>query len=348
MTTFSDKRNRAVALLSAGLALALSACGGSSPSTPTGECKEIPAAPTNLVATVKSSSEIELSWTGSTVSDSNCSVSYRVHRGADVIAATVAGTTYADSGLTPNTSYNYTVEAVDSAGSSEASSATATTQNVVVGGGGGGGSIGGGGGGGVVIGGGGGGGTVDTIAPSAPAGLSSSNLTANSVTLSWTAATDNVGVIAYDISGAGQPTTTSNTSATLTSLSAGSTYTFIVKARDQAGNVSAGTQIVVTTPGVGGGGGGADVTAPSDPTNLKASNITSMSVTLSWTAATDNVGVVAYDAYKDGSLYGTVGASTTTTVMFSLPSGTTFLFTVKARDAAGNSSNGASISVTTN
>jgi len=80
----------------------------------------------------------------------------------------------------------------------------------------------------------------------------------------------------------------------------------------------------------------ADTDAPTAPTNLAANNPTSNTISLSWTASTDNVGVVGYDIYKDGAFYATV-TGTTATVSGLNPS-TTYNFYVIAKDAAGNAS----------
>ena len=93
-------------------------------------------------------------------------------------------------------------------------------------------------------------------------------------------------------------------------------------------------------------GGTPDTTAPSVPTNLAASNLTSTSLTLSWSASTDNVGVTGYDVYMNGSFKTSV--TSTTSSITGLTASTTYSFTVKAKDAAGNSSaNSATFNVTT-
>ncbi|MCX4766339.1 carbohydrate binding domain-containing protein [Streptomyces sp. NBC_01275] len=103
---------------------------------------------------------------------------------------------------------------------------------------------------------GGGGGGSDTQAPSAPGGLTSTGKTSSSVSLSWNASTDNVGVTAYDVySGSAQVLTVSGTSATVSGLSASTGYTFSVKARDAAGNVSAASNSLSVTTNAGSGGG---------------------------------------------------------------------------------------------
>ncbi|MFD4570939.1 carbohydrate binding domain-containing protein [Streptomyces sp. NPDC058417] len=101
-----------------------------------------------------------------------------------------------------------------------------------------------------------GGGGSDTQAPSVPGGLTSTGKTSTSVSLSWNAATDNVGVTAYDVySGANQVLTVSGTSATVSGLSPSTAYTFSVRARDGAGNVSGPSASVSVTTNAGGGGG---------------------------------------------------------------------------------------------
>ncbi|MFG3295949.1 carbohydrate binding domain-containing protein [Streptomyces sp. NPDC048179] len=100
------------------------------------------------------------------------------------------------------------------------------------------------------------GGSSDTQAPTAPANLTSTGKTSSSVSLSWSAATDNVGVAAYDVyRGSTLATSVSGTSATVSGLSASTAYAFTVKARDAAGNVSAASNAVSVTTDAGSGGG---------------------------------------------------------------------------------------------
>jgi hypothetical protein len=104
----------------------------------------------------------------------------------------------------------------------------------------------------------GGGGNNDTQAPTAPANLSASNTTQTTTDLSWTASTDNIGVTGYNIYRNGSIIAfTSATSFQATSLIASTTYSFSIKAKDAAGNISAASNTAtVTTQSSGGGGGG--------------------------------------------------------------------------------------------
>ena len=79
-----------------------------------------------------------------------------------------------------------------------------------------------------------------------------------------------------------------------------------------------------------------DTEAPTAPTNLVSSNITSNSVTLSWEAATDNIGVTAYDVYQGANLIATVDGLVH--IASGLTPNTAYSFSVIAKDGAGNSS----------
>ncbi|WP_081756939.1 fibronectin type III domain-containing protein, partial [Gorillibacterium massiliense] len=171
----------------------------------------------------------------------------------------------------------------------------------------------------------------DKTAPTVPTDLQSPSKTSTSVNLTWTASTDNVGVTGYDIyNGATLTGSSTTTSYTVTGLTANTSYSFTVKAKDAAGNVSgASTAISVTTDA------SKDTIAPTVPTNLASSSKTSTSVNLTWTALTDNVGVTGYDIYYNGTTL--AGSSQTTSyTVTGLTANTSYSFTVKAKDAAGN------------
>lgn len=183
--------------------------------------------------------------------------------------------------------------------------------------------------------------TADTTAPTAPT-LVASGTTETTTNLSWSGATDNVAVTGYNVyQGATLLGTTSATTANITGLSASTTYTFTVKAKDAVGNVSANSNTVsVTTAAT------SDTIAPSSPT-LSASGTTSTTTNLSWTVATDNVAVTGYDVYKGTTFLGSTTSATTYTVS-GLTASTAYNFTVYAKDAAGNSSvSSNTVSVTT-
>lgn len=187
------------------------------------------------------------------------------------------------------------------------------------------------------------GGSSDTVAPSVPTNLAASGTTQTTTNLSWTASTDNVGVTGYDVyRGTTLLGTTAGTSYAVSGLTASTTYSFTVRAKDAAGNISAASSAlsVTTLAPV------ADTTAPTVPTNLVASGTTASATNLSWTASTDNVGVTGYDVYRGTTLLGTT--ATTSYAVTGLTAATTYSFSVRAKDAAGNVSAASNtVSVTT-
>jgi chitodextrinase len=103
-----------------------------------------------------------------------------------------------------------------------------------------------------------GGGTTDTTAPSTPGGLSATAVSASQINLGWSASTDNVGVLDYDVfrSSGGSAFSvvgsTTGTSYSDTGLAASTTYSYQVKANDAAGNASAASTTASATTAAGG------------------------------------------------------------------------------------------------
>lgn len=90
--------------------------------------------------------------------------------------------------------------------------------------------------------------TADTMAPAVPTGLVATQVSANSVRITWNAASDNVGVVAYEIHRDGVfVAAVGGTSATISGLVPQTLYGMVVKARDAAGNLSASGSLAVTT-----------------------------------------------------------------------------------------------------
>ena len=89
----------------------------------------------------------------------------------------------------------------------------------------------------------------------------------------------------------------------------------------------------------------ADTTAPSVPTGLAKTTGTTTSISVAWTAASDNVAVTGYGLYKGATATGT--ATGTSTVFSGLACGTSYTFSVDAFDAAANRSAKANLTAST-
>src|SRR5262249_46814832 len=101
---------------------------------------------------------------------------------------------------------------------------------------------------------------ADTQAPTAPGGLHSTGTTTTSVTVAWTASTDNVGVTGYSVyNGASTAGNTTSTSYTVSGLSCGTSYSIAVDAYDAAGNRSGKATVNATTAACTGSSGSAAV-----------------------------------------------------------------------------------------
>jgi uncharacterized protein YndB with AHSA1/START domain len=174
-----------------------------------------PSVPTALAATVQPDSSVVLTWNAST--DNVGVTGYEVLRNGTVIATTATpGATL--TGQPVNTNNYYQVRAFDAAGNR--SSNTASVVVVIPG--------------------------PDTTKPSVPKDLAAAVTPPNSVVLTWTASTDNVGVAGYEVYRNGVLATTVTTpTATLTGLTGNNYYQ--VLAFDAAGNKSAKTASVLVT-----------------------------------------------------------------------------------------------------
>src|SRR6266700_162124 len=183
---------------------------------------------------------------------------------------------------------------------------------------------------------------ADTAPPSTPTDLTGAAAGAIGANLSWNASTDNVGVTGYIVRRNGVLVATpATTSYADTGLSAATTYSYTVAARDAAGNISPNsTSVSVTTAST------ADTTPPTTPTGLTGLAAGAIGANLSWNASTDNVGVTGYIVRRNGVQVAT--PATTSYADTGLSAATTYSYTVAARDAAGNiSADSTSVSVTT-
>lgn len=206
------------ALVSAAV-LGLAACGGNAGDPP-------PSAPAGVTAQAGSATTVHVMWRGATGA---AHVSgYEVYRGGRKVKNVPAGQTMVDIvGLTPSTSYTFTVLAKDAEGRrSPHSGAKAVTTPAAV--------------------------AEDTTAPARPTGLKGRSAGPRGARLSWHRPKDGRDITSYDIQQAGTKIHSVDggaASAQITGLRPGTRYRFTITARDAADNASpvSGT-VEVTTP----------------------------------------------------------------------------------------------------
>lgn len=172
----------------------------------------------------------------------------------------------------------------------------------------------------------------DTTPPTKPGAPTFSAVTQTSATATWGPSWDASGVTGYHyrLNGGSWVSIGTTTTVALTGLTASTTYTFEVQARDAAGLYSESSSASFTTPAA------PDTTPPSAPGALSISDITSSSAKTTWTAATDNVGVTGYEYRLNNASTWTTLGNVLTVTLTGLNQLSTYSVDVRARDGAGN------------
>ncbi|MGW1102484.1 discoidin domain-containing protein [Streptomyces sp. NPDC002540] len=221
---------------------------------------QAPTVPANLAFTEPASGQIKLTWSAS--SDDTGVTGYDIYAD-NTLLTSVSGdvTTYTDNRPADQT-VSYYVRARDAAGNQSGNSNTVTRRA----------------------------GTGDTQAPTVPANLALTEQANGRIKLTWSASSDDTGVTGYDIyanntlrgSVAGDVTTYTDTQPT------SATVTYVVRAKDAAGNQS-GNSNSVTRNGSGGAGSnlavGKQISASSVVHTFVAANANDNSVTTYWEGA---------------------------------------------------------------
>ncbi len=256
-----------------------------------------PSVPASLSSSNVSYTSATVNWAAST--DNVGVTGYTIYRNGTQVGTSTT-TSFSSTGLTPATTYQFKVAARDAIGNTSAQSTALSVTTL-----------------------------IDSVAPSVPGKPTSSAQTMTSITLNWTASTDNVALVGYRVFRNGalvaSPTSTTYTD---TGLTPQTSYSYTIAAYDSSGVMSAQSAATpVSTL--------ADNVAPSIPTGLKSSVSAGNNVTLNWTASTDNVAVTGYKIYRNGTQITT--SSTNSIILTNTPSGTSN-YSVAAYDAKGNTS----------
>ncbi|MFD8200194.1 fibronectin type III domain-containing protein [Streptomyces sp. NPDC059701] len=169
--------------------------------------------------------------------------------------------------------------------------------------------------------------------PGAPTGVTAAAGSATSVHVMWNAVGEAEVYEVYRGSTKVKEVPAADRMTDVTRLRPSTAYVFTVRARDAGGRLGpSSTEVRATTPAAA----AADRTAPTVPTGAHGRAAGSRAVQLTWSAATDDRGVVSYDVYQGGAKVHSVGGAQTAAVVTGLRPGTRYAFTVRARDAADN------------
>jgi chitodextrinase len=274
--------------------------------TPT--CPDVtpPSAPSNLGGSAPSCTSVNLSWTGSTDTGGSGLAGYRVFRDSALLKTVSGGTSTSDAVLSGST-HSYQVFAIDGANNVSAGSNTVSVAVPAC---------------------------ADTTPPSVPTGITLAAPSCSQMNVSWTAATDASGIKNYDVyRNSALIATVAGTTYGDSGLTGGTIYSYQVRARDNASNVSAfSTAASAGTPTC------PDVTAPSVPGTPSASAASCSQVNVGWGASTDTggSGLKGYIVYRNGVALPLQPATSKSDT--GLAAGTGYSYQVSAVDNANNES----------
>jgi fibronectin type 3 domain-containing protein len=288
-----------------------------------------PATPANLSAPSENITvtSVYLTWDASTDAGSGLS-KYKIYSrsgggGSYSLVASPTVIYYSHQNLTPSTNYYYYVTAIDNSDNESPSQ-----DNVIA----------------VIT-------VADTSAPAAPSGLSATAVSETGINLTWNEPSDNVGVVSYIVYRSAANANSSFTEYTstpksysFTGLTSSATYYFKVKAKDASGNISDFSSIVSSATQ-------SDTQNPTAPL-IWGQATSSTRIELTWTGATDNKGIAAYEVYRatgSGSFSWIAADTASPYSNSSLSSNTTYKYYIKTRDTSGNISDASNtVTVETN
>lgn len=252
-----------------------------------------PTPPGSIVAAAVGGTRIDVSWSPAVDEQSGIS-GYRVFRDGSEVAVTEA-TAYQDGELTPGTTYEYRVSAINGAGVEGEPSGPASAT------------------------------TPDGTGPTVPTGLTATGVSTESISLSWNASTDaESGIAYYRVFRAGEEIATPTDTEYLdVGLQAGTAYEYRVSAVNGDGLESDLSDPATATT--------EEPEGPPPPTDLTATPDGPNRITVAWVAPAG--GAASYNVYRDGSFVGSV--TSTAFIDTGLQPGTTYGYTVASVDSEG-------------
>lgn len=283
----------------------------------------VPSAPQNVAATVSSTSSINLAWDASADNGGSIVTGYEVTVSPNAGVVVVDGLTASVTGLTAGVSYEFTVKAINSVGSSNGSTASKLVATVPS--------------------------SVTNVSPEMGSDLKSINV-------AWSASDANGSAITgYKVVWLEEGSTVQSmdvdantTSATITGLTTGSSYSVNVIAKNAIGETSVNLS---TSPSV------SLVAAPSAPV-INSATSGNGTLSLDWNPVASNGSIVTsyvveYSTSSDFSNSTTVSlnnsgvmASEPATTVDGLTAGATYYVRVKAVNSVGSSSYSSAQNVT--
>jgi chitodextrinase len=270
-----------------------------------------PAAPTKLTVSNITTTGFRLNWSEST--DNVGVKGYKVFLNDSEVANHSKSQYYA-TGLNPGTTYDLRVSAYDQAGNESDFSVTKfvnTLPSAPP--------------------------PPDTIQPSSPQNLVTTNVTMTSFRVNWSYSIDNVGIKEYEVYRNG---VLMGTTPHLTFFFAGivpnSTSLIRLVAVDHAGNKSSLSSVLAakTLTGIA----LTEKVAPTTPGNVAANNETTSGFTLNWNKSTDNVYVLGYNIYLNGKYHASVSNGANSYTFSGLTASTNYNVQILAYDVAKNRS----------